>query len=57
MKEDFQQFREYSNPGWAGKSLDQWCMRAMRSQIDPMKKAAYSGTSSGTRTTGLLAES
>ncbi len=40
MKEDFQQFWEYTSPTWAGKFLDQWCTRAMRSKIDPMKKVA-----------------
>lgn len=40
MKEDFQRFWEYSSPTWAGKFLDQWCTRAMRSKIDPMKKVA-----------------
>jgi len=40
MKEAFQQFWEYRSPVWAGKFLDQWCTRAMRSQIDPMKKVA-----------------
>ena len=40
MKEDFQRFWEYWSPGWAGKFLDQWCTRAMRSKIDPMKKMA-----------------
>ena len=40
MKEDFQQFWEYNSPVWAGKFLDQWCTRAMRSRIDPMKKVA-----------------
>ena len=40
MKEDFQQFWEYTSPAWAGKFLDQWCTRAMRSKIDPMKKVA-----------------
>jgi transposase len=40
MKEDFQQFWEYTSPTWAGKFLDQWCTRAMRSRIDPMKKVA-----------------
>ena len=38
MKEDFQQFWEYWSPGWAGRFLDQWCTRAMRSKIEPMKK-------------------
>ena len=40
MKEDFQQFWEYTSPTWACKFLDQWCTRAMRSQIEPMKKFA-----------------
>ena len=40
MKEDFQRFWEYWSPTWAGKFLDQWCTRAMRSKIDPMKKVA-----------------
>lgn len=40
MKEDFQRFWEYWSPAWAGKFLDQWCTRAMRSKIEPMKKVA-----------------
>jgi len=40
MKEDFQQFWDYVSPTWAGKFLDAWCIRAMRSKIDPMKKVA-----------------
>lgn len=40
MKEDFQRFWEYSSPSWAGKFLREWCTRAMRSRIDPMKKVA-----------------
>ena len=40
MKEDFQQFWQYVSPTWAGKFLDQWCTRAMRSKIDPMKQIA-----------------
>lgn len=40
MKEDFQRFWEYSSPTWAGKFLDQWCARAMRSKLEPMKKMA-----------------
>ncbi|MDZ4849449.1 MAG: ISL3 family transposase [Pirellulaceae bacterium] len=42
MKEDFQRFWEYGTAGWAGKFLDQWCTRAMRSKIEPMKKIAKS---------------
>lgn len=40
MKEDFQTFWTYTHPAWAGKFLDAWCTRAMRSKIDPMKKLA-----------------
>ena len=40
MKEDFQRFGEYSTAGWATKFLDQWCNRAMKSKIEPMKKVA-----------------
>ncbi len=40
QREDFQRFWEYSSPAWAGKFLDQWCTRTMRSRIEPMKKVA-----------------
>ena len=40
LKEDFQFFWEYHSAYWAGRSLDRWCTRAMRSQIEPMKKVA-----------------
>lgn len=40
MREDFQRFWEYSSPAWAGRFLDQWCTRAMRSKIEPMKEMA-----------------
>lgn len=42
MKEDFERFWTYTRAGWAGRFLDQWCNRAMRSQIEPMKKVARS---------------
>ena len=42
MREDFQRFWEYWSPAWAGKFLDQWCTRAMRSKIEPMKNVARS---------------
>lgn len=42
MREDFQRFWEYRRPGWAGKFLDEWCRRAMRSRLDPIKKVASS---------------
>ncbi len=40
LKEDFQQFWNYVSPTWAGKFLDQWTTRVMRSQIEPLKKEA-----------------
>jgi len=42
LREDFQRFWEYTSPGWAGKFLDQWCTRTLRSRIEPMKKSVYS---------------
>ena len=40
LKEEFQFFWSYASPYWAGRFLDQWCTKAMRSKIDPMKKVA-----------------
>ena len=40
LKEDFQSFWEYESPYWAGRFLDQWCTRTMRSRIGPMKGMA-----------------
>ena len=40
LKEDFQRFWAYKSAAWAGKFLDAWCTRTMRSRIDPMKKVA-----------------
>jgi len=40
LKEDFHGFWEYVTPAWAGKFLDRWCTRVMRSKIEPMKKVA-----------------
>ncbi|MGH8603158.1 MAG: ISL3 family transposase [Gammaproteobacteria bacterium] len=40
LKEDFQQFWDYTSPTWAGKFLDEWCYQVMRSRIEPMKKFA-----------------
>jgi len=42
LKQNFQMFWDYKSPTWAGKFLDRWCTRAMRSQIEPMKKIAKS---------------
>ena len=38
LKEDFDQFRDYVSPTWAGKFLDEWRHHAMCSRIDPLKK-------------------
>lgn len=40
LKEDFQFFWTYISPSWAGKFLDAWCKRTMRSRLAPMKKVA-----------------
>ena len=40
LKEDFQWFWRYVSPAWAGKFLDAWCTRTMRSRLTPMKKVA-----------------
>lgn len=42
VKEDFQQFWEYTYAANAGKFLDAWCLRTMRSKMEPMKKIARS---------------
>ena len=38
--ETFQRFWAYKSPTWAGKFLDAWCTRTMRSKLKPMKKVA-----------------
>ncbi len=40
LKEDFQNFWLYTSPAWAGKFLERWCTRTMRSKIEPMKDIA-----------------
>ena len=40
LKEDFQSLWGYVSPYWAGKFLDRWCTRTMRSRLDPMKDVA-----------------
>ena len=42
LREDFQRFWEYRSPHWAGKFLDEWCTRAMRCCLEPMKQVARS---------------
>jgi transposase len=41
-REDFQRFWGYDSPFWAGKFLDEWCVRVMRSRLPPLKKVARS---------------
>lgn len=38
QREDFQQFWDYASPTWAAKFLDDWCIRVMRTRLEPMKK-------------------
>jgi transposase len=40
LKEHLQLLWRYVSPYHAGKFLDQWCTRTMRSRIEPMKKVA-----------------
>jgi len=40
LKEQFQLFWEYTSPFWAGRFLDAWCQRTMRSRLKPMKRIA-----------------
>lgn len=38
LREDFQRFWEYKSPTWARKFLREWCRRAMRTKLGPLKK-------------------
>jgi transposase len=40
LKEEFNGLWEYVSPSWAGKFIDRWCTRVMRSRIGPLKKEA-----------------
>ncbi|MEI6186745.1 MAG: ISL3 family transposase [Dehalococcoidia bacterium] len=40
LKEQFQLFWQYKSPFWAGRFLDTWCRRTMRSRLKPMKSIA-----------------
>ena len=42
LKKDFQFLWKYVSPYWAGRFLDRWCTRVMRSRIEPMKRVARS---------------
>jgi len=40
LREEFQRFWEYRSGYWAGRFLRDWCVKVMRSRIEPMKKVA-----------------
>jgi transposase len=40
LREEFQRFWEYRSPYWAGRFLQEWCAKALRSRIGPMRKVA-----------------
>ena len=40
LKEDFHGLWEYVSPAWAGRFIDRWCTRVMRSRIEPLKREA-----------------
>lgn len=42
LREQLDQFWNYTSPTWAGKFIDQWSSQVMRSKIEPMKKIARS---------------
>ena len=42
LREEFQRLWEYNSAWWAGKFLDEWTGRVMRSRLEPMKKIARS---------------
>ena len=40
LREEFQYFWTYVSPAWAGRFLDRWCTKVLRSRIEPMQKVA-----------------
>jgi transposase len=40
LREEFQRFWENGSAYWAGRFVREWCAKAMRSRIEPMKKVA-----------------
>lgn len=40
LKEELQLFWSYLSAAWAGRFLDGWCTKTMRSRLEPMKKVA-----------------
>ena len=42
LKEQFQLFWSYTYPAWAGRFLDRWITKVLRSRIEPLKREARS---------------
>jgi transposase len=40
LREEFQRFWEYVSAGWAGRFLDEWCARTIRTRLELMKRVA-----------------
>ena len=40
LREEFQYFWAYVSPTWAGRFLDRWCTKVLRSRLEPMQKVA-----------------
>jgi transposase len=40
LREDFQRFWKYKTKKWAGRFLDEWCARVMKTNLEPMKAVA-----------------
>jgi transposase len=40
LREEFQYFWTYVSPTWAGRFLDRWCTKTLRSRLAPMQKVA-----------------
>ena len=40
LKEEFPLFWAYTSPSWAGRFLETWCTKTLRSRIAPMKQVA-----------------
>ena len=40
LREEFQFFWTYRSPVWAGRFLDRWCTKTLRSRIEPMQQVA-----------------
>lgn len=40
LKEEFDFFWDYQSPYWAGRFLDEWCTKVLKSRMEPMAKVA-----------------